>query len=91
MINTNTNKKFVNHKPWYNRECHVFKQIVKKRKLEIKKTNYDREKIEEHNKLKNNYFKFLNRIKNEYNSSIIDNLCKTKQSKTFWSIINKYR
>lgn len=77
--------------PWFNTECQKLKKIYRAQLRKLGKKRFDPQRSQEFHEFRNYYFRYLEWTKAVYEAKGIQALCEAKDSKTFWSIINKHR
>lgn len=86
------NNKTGHSKAWYDSECVSLKKHLKKLLKKCKKEKFDNdETIVEYNNSKKIYHNLKKLKKETHRNSILDQLTQSKDSKTFWRIINSFR
>lgn len=91
-LRSDTNLPKINSKPWFNKECYLMKQNLKRKLKACKKCNFSGEDVvKEFLDGKKAYNKELKNCKNEYYNNLTKNISNTKNNVEFWKAVNTFR
>ena len=83
MVNEKFNLKKPKAKPWYDRDCEKQKEKIKEDLILNKESGFSETANRKYGLMKNEYFKFIESKKQEFNNVLIEQLIHTNDSKKF--------
>ena len=91
IIKTSCSRHTGTNQPWFNRECRLAKQQVKKAFKFCKGFGFSKANTEKYNHAKETYQKIALAKKQEYYRNIQQSFSNTQRSKEFWEAVKRFR